>query len=261
LKSLGLLKTAGIVAGAITLSNVVWNGSDTIQGAITFIKSANEKVISANSNIVALKEDIKGKYEQLLILKSEIDELNYEIELYGEIGNLNIQLEQKTAQYNELNEKYKKLIEETETDDYKELVGQLESAENDVERLRLAMEGSSIESTDIDSDEELEAFLNEKYIQNIEFNYSTTYKKYIEEFIKSYGIKIAEYLQDNGIWAKDVSIEVSYWSSASTYILEINTITEYKKEKIKDVCTKTKIKKNCGITKGLMVYVDGSYNE
>jgi molecular chaperone GrpE (heat shock protein) len=139
----------------------------------------DEKVMSADSNVELLKADIKEKYGQLEILKLEIDELNYEIGLYGETESLAKELAEKTKEFENLKNEYDKLFEELGTYDYEDLIEELELAEYDAERLREAMEGSSIESTRVDSTETIEKFINSEYtpIKFIEYSDDKSEKK------------------------------------------------------------------------------------
>jgi SMC interacting uncharacterized protein involved in chromosome segregation len=205
LKSLGLLKAAGVVTGIVTLS-VAWNGSKTIQTAIDAINEMDEKVMSADSNVKLLKADIKEKYGQLEILKLEIDELNYEIGLYGETESLAKELEEKTKEFENLKNEYDKLFEELGTYDYEDLIKELELAEYDAERLREAMEGSSIENTKVNSTSEIDTFINTDYTPIKFTSHRGTDGKYHDDFRDNKAIIemtkniITEYLESKDIY-------------------------------------------------------------
>jgi hypothetical protein len=207
LKSLGLLKAAGVVTGIVTLS-VAWNGSKTIQTAIDTINEMDEKVMSADSNVELLKADIKEKYGQLEILKLEIDDLNYEIGLYGETESLAKELEEKTKEFENLKNEYDKLFEEMGTYDYEDLIEELELAEYDAERLREAMEGSIIESTTVNSTSEIDTFINTDYTP---INVIPSMRYTVQEkFVKITKNVIIKYLESKGIYGEYISsVEIS----------------------------------------------------
>ncbi|HRN86087.1 MAG TPA: hypothetical protein PK863_02045 [Candidatus Dojkabacteria bacterium] len=89
------------------------------------IDSLNAQLDTAHVELLGKKKELEEAKHQILVLENEA--LNWEpqiVELKNTVAEQNSQLITKTAQYNKLEEKYEKLLQETQgsADDYKRLL-------------------------------------------------------------------------------------------------------------------------------------------
>lgn len=208
-----LLKTMILTA---TVGAVVWTGTPIIDSAIGFLKSADQKIISANEGITLLKSDISSKKDQIETLKAEIEDLKSQLESNSgsaeQIEQLQQQLQEKTEQLAQATEELNNANEEKTR-----LLEELNNANEDVQRLNTTLEEMRSGDINIPTVEEIKSFIaengeltNEKITFTLFSSASGTTGQKEQEFINNNGDKISYMLTSKGISVKNISIVVQY---------------------------------------------------
>lgn len=212
-----------VTTGVVGLSVVatLWTGGDIIQRGIDFITGADAKIEQAVSNISLLKSGITTKNEQIATLKAEIESLKEQI-----ANNEDASQEQLTQLQEQLNNKIAEV--ERLTQENTTLKGELDKANKDAEKLKVALDSSTFNDVVIDSTEEIQAFINGGEATSPEEENSIVWsvtgseqnKSIAQSFIDATKDTIESHLKGLGVNLKGISIQVegAYEMSGTNYV-------------------------------------------